>query len=193
MTMETIILRPEEGPTEATESNHSTDGRYVALDRTIGDAEPKEMSTDENDSETEEDGDYPAENDDEIADEMEAFEDLPVNAALHAADEMKKRLEEVDPCEKLRALCKKGEVENLEAWLKTVGDGVDIDYISSDGWTCLHEIITHGCQFTAIARILLEHGAMSILQISTKTHPSMLPYCITIQKTLNCFWSMELT
>ena len=28
-----------------------------------------------------------------------------------SADEMKKRLEEIDPCEKLRSLCKKGEVE----------------------------------------------------------------------------------
>ena len=156
--METIILRSEEGPTQATESNHPTEDHYDKTDAQGS----KEMSTDENDSETEEeeDGDYPAENDeDEIADEMEAFEDLPVNAALHAADEMQKRLEELDPCEKLRALCKKGDVETLEAWLKTVGDGVDIDYISSDGWTCLHEIITHGCQFTAVARILLQHGA----------------------------------
>ena len=27
------------------------------------------------------------------------------------------------------------------------------------GWTCLHEIITHGCQFTAVARVLLQHEA----------------------------------
>lgn len=89
-----------------------------------------------------------------------AFDDLPANASLHAADEVKKRLEEIDPCEKLRALCKKGEVKELEEFLTRKEEtGVDIDYVSSDGWTCLHEIITHGCQFTSIARVLLEHGA----------------------------------
>ena len=30
---------------------------------------------------------------------------------IFSADEMKRRLEEIDPCEKLRSLCKKGEVE----------------------------------------------------------------------------------
>ena len=93
-------------------------------------------------------------------DEFEGFEDFSLNPAQHAADEMKRRLEEVDPCEKLRSLCKKGEVSELIDFLEKRGkNGVDIDYVSSDGWTCLHEIITHGCQFTSVARILLQHGA----------------------------------
>lgn len=118
-----------------------------------------ELQNDDVDSEIAEEGDFPAVNGNE--DEMDAgLEDLPINAALHAADEMKKRLEELDPCEKLRALCKKGEVEELEKFLeKKEQIPVDIDYISSDGWTCLHEIITHGCQFTAVAKVLLQHGA----------------------------------
>ena len=95
-----------------------------------------------------------------IEDEFDGFEDFSVNAAQHAADEMKRRLEEIDPCEKLRSLCKKGEVSELREFLKKRDEtGVDIDYVSSDGWTCLHEIITHGCQFTSVARVLLEHGA----------------------------------
>ena len=95
-----------------------------------------------------------------LEDEFDGFEDFSVNAAQHAADEMKRRLEEIDPCEKLRSLCKKGEVGELREFLKKRGEtGVDIDYVSSDGWTCLHEIITHGCQFTSVARVLLEHGA----------------------------------
>ena len=76
------------------------------------------------------------------------LDDLPPNASIHAADEVKKKLEEIDPCEKLRSLCKKGEVDLLEEFLsKKEETGVDIDYVSGDGWTCLHEIITHGCQF----------------------------------------------
>ena len=35
--------------------------------------------------------------------------------------------------------------------------------ISFSGWTCLHEIITHGCQFTAVARVLLQHKAKYVL------------------------------
>ena len=35
--------------------------------------------------------------------------------------------------------------------------------IPFSGWTCLHEIITHGCQFTAVARVLLQHKAKYVL------------------------------
>ena len=36
---------------------------------------------------------------------------------------------------------------------------VDIDSVSEEGWTSLHEIITHECQFTEVARVLLRFGA----------------------------------
>jgi len=89
-----------------------------------------------------------------------SWKDFSVEQARHAANEMKKRLEEDDPCEMLRSLCKKGEITKLEEFLEERCEtGIDIDYVSNDGWTCLHEIITHGCQFTAVARILLQHGA----------------------------------
>jgi len=100
------------------------------------------------------------ENENDIDDDLEGYDDLPANASLHAADEVKKRLEEMDPCEKLRSLCKKGEAVELENFLNNKDkNGVDIDYVSSDGWTCLHEIITHGCQFTTVAKTLIQHGA----------------------------------
>ncbi len=95
-----------------------------------------------------------------LEDSIDSETDLALSASLHAADQMKKRLEEIDPCEKLRALCKKGEVKELDDFLQQRDKHeVDIDYISTDGWTCLHEIITHGCQFTDVARVLLQHGA----------------------------------
>jgi len=107
--------------------------------------------------------DYETEPQDDL-DEYE-LDDLPPNASIHAADEVKKKLEEIDPCEKLRSLCKKGEVDLLEEFLsKKEETGVDIDYVSGDGWTCLHEIITHGCQFVGIAKTLLKHGA----EVNTK-------------------------
>ena len=94
--------------------------------------------------------DFEAETQDDL-DEYEDLDDLPPNASIHAADEVKKRLEEIDPCEKLRSLCKKGEVDLLEEFLSKKDEtGVDIDYVSADGWTCLHEIITHGCQFVGM-------------------------------------------
>jgi ankyrin repeat protein len=113
----------------------------------------------DNDSVTE-DGDFHLDRAADLTNDLEALDDPPAKSLLHAADEVKKRLEEMDPCEKLRALCKKGEVEELEAFLQQKHEPeLDIDYVSSDGWTCLHEIITHGCQFTDIARVLLQHGA----------------------------------
>lgn len=36
---------------------------------------------------------------------------------------------------------------------------VDINSVSEEGWTSLHEIITHECQFTEVARVLLRFGA----------------------------------
>ena len=59
--------------------------------------------------------DYETEPQDDL-DEYE-LDDLPPNASIHAADEVKKKLEEIDPCEKLRSLCKKGEVDLLEEFL----------------------------------------------------------------------------
>ncbi len=198
MTMETIVLRPEEDaavkednsppakevedekcdPVES-DKNHNEASQSQSPDTFTGEATKGQLqsdenpeafpeedasevpTTDDNDSEAVEDGDYTTLNGDGSVDEdLAGLEDLPLNASLHAADEMKKRLEEIDPCEKLRSLCKKGEVDELADFLKNRGEtGVDIDYISSDGWTCLHEIITHGCQFTSVAKVLLDHGA----------------------------------
>ena len=66
---------------------------------------------DEDEPSEEENEELDAEPHEDLEEDLEAFSDLPPNASLHAADEMKKRLEEIDPCEKLRSLCKKGEVE----------------------------------------------------------------------------------
>ena len=145
--METIAVRPEHAaeaeaekektdePKAVTCENGSEETRTSPNDNeTTNDA--KDSNTDDNESETEEDdgGDYPDEADQEVLDEDLGMEDLPVNASLHAADEMKRRLEEIDPCEKLRALCKKGEVDELLEFLKRKEEtNVDIDYISSDG------------------------------------------------------------
>jgi len=120
------------------------------------------MSGDEDDGEgSDSENHRPVTNGSPITDNHEnSWKDFSVEQARHAANEMKKRLEEDDPCEMLRSLCKKGEIAKLEEFLEERCEtGIDIDYVSNDGWTCLHEIITHGCQFTAVARILLQHGA----------------------------------
>jgi len=120
------------------------------------------MSGDEDDAEgSDSENHRPVTNGSPITDNHEnSWKDFSVQQARHAANEMKKRLEEDDPCEMLRSLCKKGEITKLEEFLEERCEtGIDIDYVSNDGWTCLHEIITHGCQFTAVARILLQHGA----------------------------------
>ena len=110
--------------------------------------------------------DYETEPQDDL-DEYE-LDDLPPNASIHAADEVKKKLEEIDPCEKLRSLCKKGEVDLLEEFLsKKEETGVDIDYVSGDGWTCLHEIITYGCQFVG----KLHFTVFTIYIFLVKRHP----------------------
>ena len=172
MTMETVILLPEEkaeSPEKACDPDSRTEPKedspvqsfsFVKAsnfdsaveedhdikktsesDENLVPEAPEAQSNDEPESDVAEEGDSHSVNG--LVDD--GFEDLPVNASLHAADEMKRRLEEIDPCEKLRSLCKKGEVEELDQFLKDRGEnGVDIDYVSSDGWTCLHEIITHG-------------------------------------------------
>ena len=143
--METIVARPEnaaeaekeevEEPKAAICKNGSEDTITSPPEaEAVNDA--KDSNTDDNASETEEDdsGDYPNEVDEEVLDDDLGMKDLPVNASLHAADEMKRRLEEIDPCEKLRALCKKGHVDELLEFLSRKEEtNVDIDYISSDG------------------------------------------------------------
>ena len=209
MTMETIVLRPDEATDAEQEdsgesSDHSSEtGSEAQCSKFGGNNQPRKTEVvtikftkachrdktivvpfskrtfhpnEQNDHEQSDDNDEVEEEEEEESDsdyhqtangennidtdEFEGFEDFSLNPAQHAADEMKRRLEEVDPCEKLRSLCKKGEVSELIDFLEKRGkNGVDIDYVSSDGWTCLHEIITHGCQFTSVARILLQHGA----------------------------------
>uniref|UniRef100_A0A0K2UNZ5 Uncharacterized protein n=1 Tax=Lepeophtheirus salmonis TaxID=72036 RepID=A0A0K2UNZ5_LEPSM len=60
--------------------------------------------------------------------------------------------------ERLRSLCKMGDGEELRGLLRNHGSRVDIDGLSVEGWTCLHEVITHECQFLNVARILVEEG-----------------------------------
>merc|ERR1711988_162252 len=130
-------------------------------------SESEKQATSESQEQTSSSSDEDNEDDEDHEDDLDEYEldDLPPNASIHAADEVKKKLEEIDPCEKLRSLCKKGEVDLLEEFLsKKEETGVDIDYVSGDGWTCLHEIITHGCQFVGIAKTLLKHGA----EVNTK-------------------------
>lgn len=165
--METIVVRAEhtdkkevEQPQEAVVNTKDASDE----DEVCSPNGNNEENTDDNVSDTEDEAksEYQPEDPEGLDDDDDdlGMADLPVNASLHAADEMKRRLEEIDPCEKLRALCKKGEVQELEDFLARKEDtNVDIDYVSSDGWTCLHEIITHGCQFTAVARVLLQHEA----------------------------------
>ena len=171
MTMETIVLRSEQSEVETKSQPEETEAKYndsnhneqVTQVTQVG----GEQDVEDNGSEVVEvNGDNGSssaghESNQELSDH-EIEEDV-VNDSRHAADEMKKRLEEMDPCEKLRALCKKGEVDELKQFLELKSQTGQlssiIDYISSDGWTCLHEIITHGCQFTAVAKVLLQHGA----------------------------------
>ncbi len=81
-------------------------------------------------------------------------------ATKSGVDELIKYLDETNPCHRLRSLCKKGDAEELERFLATSeGASVDLDATSEEGWTCLHEIITHECQFTEVARVLLKSGA----------------------------------
>ena len=49
--------------------------------------------------------------------------------------------------------------EHLLFFRESKNPDVDVDSISEEGWTSLHEIITHECQFTEVARVLLRFGA----------------------------------
>ena len=95
------VDKPVSDESESEKPSSSIDNSEIDED------EPSEEENEELDAEPHED----------LEEDLEAFSDLPPNASLHAADEMKKRLEEIDPCEKLRSLCKKGEVEVRTFWI----------------------------------------------------------------------------
>lgn len=106
--------------------------------------------------------------DDEDEDELEMEEekveesDLTGFAAAKArgdVDQWVRYLDETDPSHRLRSLCKRGDVEALTSLLESNDPEVDLNAVSEEGWTSLHEIITHECQFTEVARILLKFGA----------------------------------
>ena len=94
-----------------------------------------------------------------------------------SVDELLRRRDEIDPGHKLRSLCKKGDAAALEEFIKS---DVDLDVVSDEGWTSLHEIITHECQFTEIARILMSHGAnvnTQDLHGDSPLHSCLLYHC----------------
>lgn len=156
----------------------STSKDESGLDHTNTSTETKEsfLETEEEEEEEEERerGGEPQregcveEEEDEVEEEEEEAMDEEVDALAAAAAEAKARgdvdkwvkyLDDTNPCHRLRSLCKKGDLEELTALLETPDNGVDINYVSEEGWTCLHEIITHECQFTEVAKILLKFGA----------------------------------
>lgn len=51
--------------------------------------------------------------------------------------------------------CKQGNFSLVESMLKTS----DVNMKDDEGWSCLHETCIHSCQFTRIAKLLLENGA----------------------------------
>merc|ERR1711963_268527 len=107
--METIVVRPEHAEQEESEESKTIHCENGSEDNTASPSEPeaeKRENTDDNASETEEDERTILNEDQDVLDDDLGMGDLPVNASMHAADEMKRRLEEIDPCEKLRALCK---------------------------------------------------------------------------------------
>ncbi|QQP55702.1 Uncharacterized protein FKW44_000132, partial [Caligus rogercresseyi] len=67
-----------------------------------------------------------------------------------------------DVNERLRSLCKMGSGEELRELIRSSPLDLDIDCLSPEGWTCLHEVITHECQFLNVARILVEEGGASV-------------------------------
>jgi hypothetical protein len=94
-----------------------------------------------------------------------------------SVDELLRRRDEIDPGHKLRSLCKKGDAAALEEFIKS---DVELDVVSDEGWTSLHEIITHECQFTEIARILMSHGAnvnTQDLHGDSPLHSCLLYHC----------------
>ena len=103
--------------------------------------------------------------DEEDEEEEEEEDEDPLVAGAAAAkangdvDKWVKYLDETDPCHRLRSLCKKGDVAGLTQLLEAKNPDVDINSVSEEGWTSLHEIITHECQFTEVAKVLLRFGA----------------------------------
>ena len=60
-------------------------------------------------------------------------------------------LDSTDPTHRLRSLCKRGDLEALREFLSSEeGRRADVNHRCKEGWTCLHEIITHECQFTEV-------------------------------------------
>lgn len=107
------------------------------------------------------------------------------------ANELIQRLDEIDPGHKLRSLCKKGDTVALEEFIKA---GVDLDVVSDEGWTCLHEIITHECQFTEVARILMTHGAnvnTQDLHGDSPLHSCLLYHCSKCHPCLASFLALS--
>ena len=56
-----------------------------------------------------------------------------------------------------RSLCKLGYPEELDEFLtkakSSCGEGEDMEWLdvaTEDGWTCLHDMITHECQFSKV-------------------------------------------
>ena len=56
-----------------------------------------------------------------------------------------------------RSLCKLGYPEELDEFLtkakSNCGEGEDMEWLdvaTEDGWTCLHDMITHECQFSKV-------------------------------------------
>ncbi len=78
-------------------------------------------------------------------------------------DQWLRYLDETNPTHRLRSLCKRGDLEALKEFLASpLGAQADVDEQCKDGWTSLHEIITHECQFTEVARLLVEEGGASV-------------------------------
>ena len=73
-----------------------------------------------------------------------------------------------------RSLCKLGYPEELDEFLtkakSNCGEGEDMEWLdvaTEDGWTCLHDMITHECQFSKVLCCSLNSGFF--LDISKKT------------------------
>ena len=116
----------------------------------------KMMEQDEEDeSDAEEEEEQEQEPEDEVIPSLNAAK------ARGDVDQWIKYLDESDVSHRLRSLCKKGDLDSLERLLKDKSNNpdLDLDSISDEGWSCLHEIITHECQFNAVAKMLIEFGA----------------------------------
>ena len=108
-------------------------------------------------------GEVPKTTDEAVATtEKEEEESNSVEITLHTEPEevQKDKTAFMANTAKLRSLCKRGDPEELDKFLESVdAEEIDLNVATDDGWTCLHDIITHECQFTQVARVLLKHGA----------------------------------